>query len=210
MESEHASLSILQGWEGGRPPWVTIKWVVVGTGTACINRHDAIRDTVFFATQSTALAPQIEALSLISVSSSCLGDIFLPNRCWGCPAALDVIYVVICTPQSATHWGAAYTLGFALLVDEQRKIAVHNEACQAKGVSFIPLVAESLGGWSEEAIHNITRSGHILGQLTCTGTSADNTIWHRFQRLFASLWRRNAILCLTRIPAVSAWIDVKI
>ena len=115
-----------------------------------IHRHDAIRDTLFSAAQSAALAPRKEVPSLIPGSSSRPADIFLPNWCRGRPAALDV--TVISALQSATLSGAANTQGFALQVGEQRKMAVHNEACQAEGVSFIPMVAESLGGWSEEAI----------------------------------------------------------
>ena len=37
------------------------------------------------------------------------------------------------------------------MVDEERKRAAHTEACHAVGVSFVSLVVESIGGWSEEA-----------------------------------------------------------
>ena len=37
-------------------------------------------------------------------------------------------------------------------VSEERKMAAHAGACRAAGVSFIPLVVESLGGWRYEAI----------------------------------------------------------
>ena len=86
-------------------------------------------------------------------------------------------------------------------------VRVHNEACHTEGVSFIPLVAESLGGWSEKAILNITRIGRLLGQRT--GTPTIDTTRHLL-RLFVSLWKRNTILWLTRFPTVSAWIDGKI
>ena len=42
-------------------------------------------------------------------------------------------------------------------------MAAHSEAYLAMGVSFIPLVAETLGGWSEEAAYNIARIGRLLG-----------------------------------------------
>ena len=140
---------------------------------------------------------------MIPGSSNRPADIFLQNWCRGRPATLDVQCVtVISTLQSATLSGAANTQGFALQVGEQRKMAVHNEACQAEGVSFIPVVAESLGGWSEEAIHNITRIGRLLGQRS--GTSTNDTTRHLFQCLSVSLWRGNAILWLSRLPTVSA------
>ena len=41
--------------------------------------------------------------------------------------------------------------GHALMVGEERKMAAHAAPCQAVGVSFIPLVVEILGGWSERA-----------------------------------------------------------
>jgi hypothetical protein len=45
-------------------------------------------------------------------------------------------------------------------------MAAHNEACRSVGVAFIPLVAESQGGWSNEAAHNIYKIGRLLGQRT--------------------------------------------
>lgn len=61
------------------------------------------------------------------------------------------------------------------------------------GVSFIPLVVESLGGWSDEAAHNITRIGRLLGQRS--GSPPAETTSHLFQRLSISLWRGNAREC---------------
>ena len=127
-----------------------------------IHRHDSLRDTLFSAAQSAALAPRKEVPSLIPGTSSRPADIFLPNWCRGRPAALDV--TVISTLQSLTLAGAASTQGHALRVGEERKMAAHNEACLSMGVVFITLVVESLGGWSEEAVYNITRIGRLLEQ----------------------------------------------
>ena len=35
---------------------------------------------------------------------------------------------------------------------EERKRAAHSEACHTAGVTFIPMVVESPGGWAEEAV----------------------------------------------------------
>ena len=43
------------------------------------------------------------------------------------------------------------------MVGEERKRAAHAEACHAVGVSFVPLVAESIGGWSEEPALTISK-----------------------------------------------------
>ena len=45
-------------------------------------------------------------------------------------------------------------------------MTAHNESCRAVGVSFIPMVVESLGGWSEEASLTISRIGCHLCQRT--------------------------------------------
>ena len=60
----------------------------------------------------------------------------------------------------------------------------------------------------EEAIHNITRIGCLLGQRT--GTYTNGTTRHLSQRWSVSLWKGNAILWLTRLLTVSSWIDGKI
>ena len=87
-----------------------------------ILRHNALRDAVFSAAQSAALAPRREVPSLIPNSQSRPADIFLP--CWkrGQPAALDV--AVISTMQRATVNGAASTQGHALLVQHMKLLVL--------------------------------------------------------------------------------------
>ena len=59
-----------------------------------INQHDSIRDAVFSAAQSAALAPRKEAPSVIPGSSSRPADVsldvYLPKWKMGQPAALDI------------------------------------------------------------------------------------------------------------------------
>ena len=168
-----------------------------------IHRHDGLRDSLFSAAQSAALAPRKEAPSLIPGSSSRPADIYLPNWCRGRPAALDV--TVISTLQSLTLAGAASTQWHALMVGEERKTAAHHAACQSVGVVFIPLVVESLGGWSEEAVHNISMIGRLLGLRT--GAPLSVSTRHLFQRLAISLWRGNATMWSQRLPTLPAWVD---
>ena len=168
-----------------------------------IYRHNALRDVLFSAAQSAALAPRKEVTSLIPDTNSRPADIFLPNWSRGLPAALDV--TVISTLQTSTLSGAAKDQGYALRVGEGRKIAAHQEACQAVGMSFVPLVVESLGGWSEEAALTISRIGRLLGQRT--GSSPGETTRHLFQRLSVALWRGNATLWLNCLPTHSPWVD---
>ena len=77
-----------------------------------IHRHDSIRDAVYSAAQSAALAPRKEAPSVIPGSSSRPADVYLPNWKRGQPAALDSH--VISTMQQQTLVGASTTPGHAL------------------------------------------------------------------------------------------------
>ena len=72
-----------------------------------ISRHNAVRDVLFSAAQSAALAPTKEAPSLIPDSSMRPADVFLPNWSRGRPAAVDVL--VISPLQQQTLAEAAYT-----------------------------------------------------------------------------------------------------
>ena len=166
-----------------------------------IHRHDSLRDTLFSAAQSAALAPRKEVPSLIPRSSSRPADIFLPNWCGGRPAALDI--TVISTLQSLTLAGDAASQRHALRVTEERKMAAHREACQSVCVVFIPLVMETLGGWSDEAAHNISRIGRFLGQRS--GAPPATTTHHLFQRLSISLWKGNASMWIQRLPSLPGW-----
>ena len=109
-----------------------------------IFRHNSLRDAVFSAAQSAALAPRKEVPSLIPGSQHRPADVYLP--CWkgGRPAALDI--TVISTMRQSTIQPAADNQGHALFVAETRKFATHGPACQAVGISFIPLAIETLDG----------------------------------------------------------------
>ena len=117
-----------------------------------IHRHDSLRDALFSAAQSAALAPRKEMPSLVPGSASRPADVFLPTWERGQPAALDV--TVVSTLQNRTVVRAASVSGYALSVARERKVAAHSEACQSVGVSFVPMVVETLGGWDEDGSYN--------------------------------------------------------
>ena len=117
-----------------------------------ITRHNAIRDVIFSAAQSAALAPSKEMPNLIPDSLSRPADVFLPTWSRGRPAALDVH--VISPLQQQTMGEAASTPGHALQVGVQRKLASHLSACRSVGVEFIPFVMETLGYLAEDSIFN--------------------------------------------------------
>ena len=183
-------------------PLVTIRWAVGGMGIGYTATTLALRDA-YSAAQSAALAPRREVPSLIPGSSSRPADIYLPHWKRGLPAVLDV--TVISSIQQLTVVGASTTQGHALVVGEERKLAAHAEACRSVGVTFIPLVAESIGGWSdwaEETIRDIGRlQGRHLGIPPAEATS------HLFQRLAICLWRGNAALWIRRMPIRPSSVD---
>ena len=169
-----------------------------------ISRHNAIRDVLFSAAQSAALAPLREMPHLISNSLSRPADIFFPIWSRGRPAALDVH--VISPLQQLTMGGAASTPGHALQVGIQRKLTSHLSACRSAGVDFIPIVAETLGGLAEDTILTIRSIGEAIAQRIGPQVSASCTK-HLFQRFAIALWRGNASLWLHRQPTLPPSVD---
>ena len=134
--------------------------------------------------------------SLIPGSKSRPADVYLPHWKRGQPAALDVS--VISPLQQLTVSQASSTQGHALLVGEGRKISAHAAPCASVGVSFIPLMVETLGGWSDKASDTIRSIGQLQGQRL--GISPADTTTHLFQRLAICLWRENAAMWIRRMP----------
>ena len=96
-------------------------------------------DVVATAAQTAALAPRRELPHLIPNRQSRPADIFLPSWDRGRPAALDISVI-------STLQRAASTPGHALQVGELRKRTLHDASCAAIGVTFVPVLFESLGG----------------------------------------------------------------
>ena len=168
-----------------------------------IHRHDSLRDILFTAAQSAALAPRKEAPALIPGSNSRPADVFLPNWRSGKPAALDVS--VISPLQQLTLAEAASSPGHALQVGINRKLATHASTCRTAGVDFVPLIVETLGGWSDEAITTIRSIGRLQGQRL--GIPPPESTRHLFQRLAVALWKGNAGLWIRRQPTLPPSID---
>jgi hypothetical protein len=115
-----------------------------------IFRHDSLRDILFESARSAALSPKKELPSLIPGSKSRPADIYLPNWKHSKPAALDVS--VISPLQKLTLISSSSIQGHALCIGEERKCSAHVKPCHDVGVSFIPMIAETIGGWSEVAV----------------------------------------------------------
>ena len=111
--------------------------VSCGGNSDCILRHNGLRDTLFSAAQSAALAPKREVPSLIPQANSRPTYMYLPWWKCGKPAALDV--TVIFSLQKPTSEGDPSTQDHALQVREDQKQACHRDACPSVRIHFIPL-----------------------------------------------------------------------
>ena len=162
-------------------------------------RHNAIRDVIFCAAQSAALAPSIEFPNLISDSLSRPADIYLPTWSRGRPAALDVH--VISPLQQQTLGEAAFSPGHALLVGVQRKLSSHLFNCRSVGLEFLPLVFETLGGLTEDSISTLRSLGRSIA-LRTGPQDASTCSKQLFHRAAIALWQGNAGLWLHRQPSL--------
>ena len=80
-----------------------------------------------------------------------------------------------------------------------------SSACHSAGISLVPLVAESLGGWSREAVETIKSIGYRQGQRL--GLPTSETTSHLFQKLAILLWRGNACMWASRVPVNLPFVD---
>ena len=169
-----------------------------------ISRHNALRDVLYSAAQSAALAPTREAIGVVPNSHSRPADILLPTWRHGRPAALDV-HVISPLQQSTVH-EAASTPGHALEVGVQRKLAAHLSACRSTGVDFLPIVAETLGGLGQDTIQVVRSIGESIAQ-RISYQDASSPTSQLFRRLAIALWRGNACLWLHRHPSLPPTVD---
>ena len=91
------------------------------------------------------------------------------------------------------------TAGAALASMKANKINKHSRACQANGIAFVPLVAETLGGWETDALFHL----RAIAKQTAARSASQAPIAIRqfFQRLSVLLQRANAALIAARAPA---------
>ena len=108
--------------------------------------------------------------------------------CGGKDAALDV---TITHPlKSDTRAGAALTPGHAASVTFENKMRGAAELCRAEGLAFVPIVAESLGGFHPVAIEQLKRIASALARHTAQEES--EAIHHLLSRCSLLLQRGTA------------------
>ena len=99
----------------------------------------------------------------------------------------------------STNWG------YELEVGTQRKLSSHLAPCSDAEMEFVPVVAETLGGLSEDTNEIIGYLATAISQRTDSSDPSNHK--HLFHRVAVALWRGNAGLWLYRQPMLAPPID---
>ena len=168
-----------------------------GTGGERISRHNHLRDALFETGVAAGLGPTKEGRFLLPGADRRPADVFIPHWAGGRDAALDV--TVVNPLQVATLAGAATTPGHALTFAYKRKVRGAEEDCRRQGIAFLPLAAESFGGWHSVAEHEVKKLGAALARNT--GQEEGEAVRHLWCRLGILLQRGNAAILGNRVPS---------
>ena len=120
--------------------------------------------------------PTREDRALLPGTDARPADVLIPRWTHGKDTALDVTVVNPLKAQLVAQ--AATTAGHALTHAYNRKMAGAGAACQREGMVFIPLPAEALGGWHEQAVLQVWKLGSALARQT--GQEESVAIRHLF------------------------------
>ena len=169
-----------------------------GSGGERISRHNNLRDAIFETAVAAGLGPVKEGRFLLPGTDRRPADVMVPHWVGGQDAAMDITIV---TPlQAATMPGAANTAGHALDYAHGRKANGAEEECRRQGIAFLPLVAESFGGWHPSAEREIKKLGAALSRHT--GQEEGEATSHLWSRLGILLQRGNAAILGNRVPSL--------
>ena len=164
------------------------------------SRHNAIRDALHDTAAAAGLAPQKEGRALLPGNDRRPADVFIPRWAGGRDAALDV--TVTHPLQAAFRARAATEPGYAMAQAYNNKMRVTADLCNAQGISFIPVVAESTGGWHKIAMEQLKKLGSALARHT--GQMEGETIAHLITRVSVQLQKGLSAMILNRIPSHAA------
>ena len=161
-----------------------------------IARHDMLRDVIFEAAASAALAPVKEERHLLPGTAARPGDVFIRRWHDGKDGALDV---TVTGPLAKSNVrAAAAEAGSALSKSFDRKVQGAAAACQQQGLVFLPLAMETLGGVHKVGVEQLKRLGAAVGRQQ--GSDERVATRQLFQRLSLTLMRGNAALLTGRRP----------
>ena len=76
------------------------------------------------------------------------------------------------------------------------------DLCREQGIAFIPIVAESLGGWHRVALEQLQKLGSVLARHT--GQDEGQMVDHLVKRVSFILQNGLASMLLNRVPGYSS------
>ena len=159
-----------------------------------------LRDAIYEVAASAALNPVKEGRFLLPGADRRPADVFIRGWQGGQDAALDV---TVTNPlKDDTRAGAAVTPGHGACEAYERKMRISADACRAQGISFLPLAAETFGGWHEVAEAQVKKLAVALARHN--GREEGEVISHTWSRLGVLLQRGNAAMMANRIPTFPA------
>ena len=98
-----------------------------------------------------------------------------------------------------TRARAATEPGYAMTIAYSNKMRGTADLCDQQGIAFIPVVAESMGGWHKVALEQLKKLGSALARHT--GQEEGETISHLLTRASVLLQKGLSSLLLNRIPS---------
>ena len=167
-----------------------------GTGGERISRYNQLRDAIYETAVAAGLGPTKEGRFLLHGVDRRPADVLVPHWAGGRDAALDV--TVVNPLQAATMAGAAVTPGHALTFAHNRKIRGAEEECRRQGIAFLPMAAESLGGWHPAGEREVRKLGAALSHHT--GQEEGEAQRHLWGGLGILLQRGNAAILGNLVP----------
>ena len=131
-----------------------------------VARHNSARNAVYRSAAAAGCCPDLERSGLLpprpddpagNANLRRPADVYIPTWEGGSPAAFDL---AITSPQRIEVVAtAARTAGAAAVQYEETKRTFLNtaEICATQGIQFLPLVAETSGGWGPTGLKTISK-----------------------------------------------------
>ena len=170
--------------------------LVCGNGGERIACHNSLRDSLFTTDQAAGLAPKKGVRALLPGTDLQPADILIPRWTAGRDTALDV--TVIHPFQQATHAREATDPGYFLRFAYDNKMRGTADLCHQQGIQFVPIVANSIGGWHKAALTQFRKLGSALSRNT--GTEESICINQIITRSSLLLQKGLSALILNRSP----------
>ncbi len=177
-------------------------------------RHNSTRNQVFRAATVALPSAELEKPGLLPPSPCNTSpganlrrpaDIYLPAWKQGSPVALDFAITAPQRPEIIAT-AACEDLAAATAYSQTKRLHANTEAeCEATGLVFVPMVAETTGAWSSEALLELKRIAKAAARKTAEDPS--NALHSRLESTSVCIRRANAKAHLARRAAdARAWV----